>query len=136
MQNESTEGLIRNPSPRLDRYVSMHPEFHVSHHEENDGTVVEVQGEADLSTVWELRDRVVDRIAEGHRRFLLDLLGVRFMDSTSRGVLVGLLRRLRMRDDELRRVIASQRIRRLYTMRGLHAVFPIYDSVDVAKAAP
>ncbi|MGW9031521.1 STAS domain-containing protein [Streptomyces sp. NPDC055722] len=114
----------------------MHPEFHASHHEESDGTVVEVQGEADLSTVWQLRDHVVDRIAEGHRRFILDLLGVRFMDSTGLGVLVGLLRRLRMRDDGLRLVIASQRIRRLFTMTGLHAVLPICDSVDVAKAAP
>jgi anti-sigma B factor antagonist len=113
----------------------MHPEFHVSHDEENDGTVVEVHGEADLSTVWQLRDHVVDRIAEGHRRFILDLLGVRLMDSTRRGVLVGLLRRLRMREDELRRVIASQRIRRLLTMTGPHAAFPICDSVDVAKAA-
>ncbi|MGW2939423.1 hypothetical protein ACWDA7_48795 [Streptomyces sp. NPDC001156] len=41
-----------------------------------------------------------------------------------------------MRDDELRPVIASQRNRRLFTMTGLHALFPIWDSVDVAKAAP
>jgi anti-anti-sigma factor len=114
----------------------MYHEFHLSHHAENDWTVVEVQGDADVATVWQLRDHVVDRIEERHRRFILDMLDLRFMDSTGLGVLVGLLKRIRLRNGELRLVIGNQRIRRLFTMTGLHAVFPIYDSVDLAKAAP
>ncbi|MFF3467784.1 STAS domain-containing protein [Streptomyces sp. NPDC002619] len=113
----------------------MEPEFGISHHEENDWTVVEVHGEADVYTAPQIRDHVVDRITEGRLQIIIDLLGVRFMDSTGLGALVAIRTRLHGHGGEVRLVIASQQIRRIFALTGLHAVFPIYESVDLAKAA-
>jgi anti-anti-sigma factor len=113
----------------------MQPEFDISHHEENSWTIVEIHGEADVYTAGKIRAHVVDRIMEGRLRIIIDLLGVRFMDSTGLGALVAIRRRLHDRGGEVRLVLTNGHLRRLFTLTGLHSVFPIYESVDVAKAA-
>ncbi|MEU6655858.1 STAS domain-containing protein [Streptomyces sp. NPDC046900] len=49
--------------------------------------VVQVHGEADVPTVPQIREHVVDLIEQGRRRLVVDLLGVTFIDSTGLGVL-------------------------------------------------
>ncbi|MGW9031965.1 STAS domain-containing protein [Streptomyces sp. NPDC055722] len=114
----------------------MQHEFQISHRSDSGWTVVEVHGEADVSTVPQIRDHVIERIQEGDRRFIIDLLGVTFIDSTGLGVLVGILKRIRACHGELRLVIANPDVRRIFTITGLHNVFPIHNSVDLAKATP
>lgn len=72
----------------------MHPEIQISHRLVNGWTVVEIQGEADVYTVPQIREHVIARIREGHRRIILDLLGVSFIDSTGLGLLVGIRKRI------------------------------------------
>ncbi|MGI5142559.1 MULTISPECIES: STAS domain-containing protein [unclassified Streptomyces] len=114
----------------------MQHEFQISHRSDSGWTVVEVYGEADVSTVPQIRDHVVELIREGDRRFIVDLLGVTFIDSTGLGVLVGILKRIRACRGELRLVIANPDVRRIFTITGLHNVFSIYDSVDWRRRHP
>ncbi|MBA4860902.1 STAS domain-containing protein [Streptomyces sp. PSKA54] len=114
----------------------MQPNFQISHRDENDWTVVEIHGEVDVYTVPQIRDHVVGRIDEGRRRIILDLRRVTFIDSTGLGVFVGILKRIRERDGELRLVIASQTVRKIFDLTSLYGVFPIYDSLDAALTSP
>ncbi|MGW9031669.1 STAS domain-containing protein [Streptomyces sp. NPDC055722] len=114
----------------------MQPNFDISHHEENSWTIVEIYGEADMYTAGRIRAHLVDRIREGHLSIIIDLLGVRFMDSASLGALVAVHRRLHAHGGEVRLVLTNGHLRKLFTLTGLHSVFPIYESVDVAKGAP
>jgi anti-anti-sigma factor len=111
---------------------AMQPEFQISHRTEGGWTVVQVHGEADVSTVPQVREHTVELIEGGHRHLILDLRGVTFMDSTGLGVLVGILKRIRACHGDLKLVIANPDIVRIFTITGLHKVFPIYDSVDIA----
>ncbi|MFG3065264.1 STAS domain-containing protein [Streptomyces sp. NPDC048231] len=108
-------------------------EFQIGHGSEGGWTVVRVQGEMDVSTAPRIREHVVELILQGGRRFVVDLLGVTFIDSTGLGVLVGILKRIRAHDGELRLVIANPNVRRVFTITGLHQVFAIYDSVETAR---
>ncbi|MGW0819280.1 STAS domain-containing protein [Streptomyces viridiviolaceus] len=114
----------------------MHPEFHISQREAEDWTVVEIRGEADVYTVPRIREHVINHIEQGRRRFIVDLRRVTFMDSTGLGVLVGILKRIRAHEGDLRLAIASREIHQIFRITGLHRVFPIYDSVDAALSAP
>ncbi|GGJ61515.1 STAS domain-containing protein [Streptomyces brasiliensis] len=96
---------------------------------ENDWTIVKINGEADVYAVPQIRGHAVGRIREGRRRFIIDLRGASFMDSTGLGVLVGIRKRLHTRVGELRLVIANPNIRRIFTVTGPHVIFPIYDSL-------
>ena len=108
-------------------------EFQISHGSEGGWTVVRVQGEMDLSTVPQIRERVAELIEQDGSRFVVDLLGVTFIDSTGLGVLVGILKRIRAHDGELRLVIANPDVRRIFTITGLHRVFAIYSSLETAQ---
>ena len=56
-------------------------------------TVVAVAGEIDLTTGAEtLRDTLHDLISSGSANLVIDLSGVRFLDSTALGVLIGAMR--------------------------------------------
>ena len=57
--------------------------------------VIALSGEVDLYTAPEFKEQLVDVIAEGARQVIVDLTDTTFIDSTTLGVLVGGVKRLR-----------------------------------------
>ncbi|MGW5466046.1 STAS domain-containing protein [Streptomyces sp. NPDC003996] len=96
----------------------MESEIRISHREGSDWTVVEVHGEADVYTARQFRDHLVDRMEEGHYRFIIDLRDVRFMDSTGLGAIASVRKRLHAHDGEMRLVITDQNMRWLFHQDG------------------
>lgn len=112
------------------------PAFAISDAEIDSRTqLITVSGEVDLYAGPEFRERVRAVIDSGKRRLVIDLLGVRFMDSTGLGVLFNALKRLRSRDGELAIVCNDAEIQALFEMVGLERVFPIYPTRDAAVRA-
>lgn len=103
--------------------------------ERDDVTVVTVSGEVDVYTAPQLRSALEERIAAGHRTFIVDLEDVGFLDSTGLGVLVGRLKVVKKLDGWLRVVCTNERILRLFGITGLDLVLPIFDTVDAALSA-
>jgi anti-sigma B factor antagonist len=95
--------------------------------------VVAVGGEIDVYTAPKLRDRLIELINAGHYHLVIDLQDVDFLDSTGLGVLVGALKRVRVRQGSLRLVCTQERLLKIFTITGLSKVFVIYDSVEAAS---
>jgi len=74
-------------------------------------TVLTVSGEIDIATAPSLRERLHALLAEGKRQIVVDLDDVGFLDSTALGVLVGVLKRARSEDGEVRIVCTQPRVR-------------------------
>jgi anti-sigma B factor antagonist len=66
---------------------------------------------------------------------LVDFSGIREMDSTGLGELVGYLGRFKDRGRKLVLVNPTGRVRRLLQIAGLEELFAIYDTVEEAVAA-
>ena len=98
-------------------------------------TVVAVKGEIDVYTAPRLRERLVELVSEGHRRIIVDLEGVDFLDSTGLGVLVGGLKRLRSHGGDLSLVCTQSRILKVFEITGLMTVFQVAASVDEATGS-
>ncbi|MFB6555601.1 STAS domain-containing protein [Streptomyces sp. NPDC056405] len=96
-------------------------------------TIVEMYGEVDVYTVPTIKQYVIERLADGHRRFIIDLRGVAFIDSMGLGVLVGVLKRILTVHGELKLVITDANTKQLFALTGLRHVFPLYDSVYQAR---
>ncbi|MCF2434728.1 STAS domain-containing protein [Streptomyces thinghirensis] len=94
---------------------------------------MELYGEVDVYTVPMIKQYMIERLADGHRRFIIDLRGVAFIDSMGLGVLVGVLRRVLTVHGELKLVITDANTKQLFALTGLRHVFPIYDSVYQAR---
>jgi anti-sigma B factor antagonist len=92
--------------------------------------VLSVQGEIDVATAPQLRERLVEAIGAGHTHVVLDLSEVGFLDSTGLGVIVGCLKRARANDGEIVLVTEQRSILKVLEITGLNSVFRIGDSVD------
>jgi anti-sigma B factor antagonist len=94
--------------------------------------VVAITGSVDLTTAPDLRNRLAEVIDDGHTCIVVDLTATDFLDSTGLGALVSALKRLRMKDGEIRIVCSSGQVRKVFQITSLDRVFPMHDSVDDA----
>ena len=100
---------------------------------EQDGwTVLAVSGEIDIATAPSLRERLHGLLADDQRQIVVDLDDVGFLDSTALGVLVGVLKRARSEDGEVRIVCTQPRVRKVFEITRLDSAFDLFDSVDEA----
>jgi len=99
-----------------------------------DCAVLRVEGEVDVYTATQLRERVIQLLDHGARHIIADLRGVDFLDSTGLGALVGSLKRLREQDGSLKLVAAADRILTIFRLTGLVHVFALHASYPEAIA--
>ncbi len=100
-----------------------------------DTHVIELGGEIDLYTAPEFKERMVQVIEDGKKQVIVDLSKATFIDSTTLGVLVGGVKRLRPAGGTLVLVCSDQNIVKIFEITGLDRVFPIYDTRDEALAS-
>lgn len=104
--------------------------------ERRDGTaVIALAGEVDLYTAPEFKQELVRAIEEGAQSVVVDMTDTTFIDSTTLGVLVGGLKRLRPSGGRLALVITDPNIRKVFDITGLDRVFPIHETRDEAFEA-
>ncbi len=107
--------------------------FEASVHDAGNGVaIVAVAGEADLTTVPELKAALVGAIDDGARLVLVDLSETTFIDSTTLGVLMGGVKRLAPKRGEMAIVCRDANIRKIFEITLLERVFAILDDVDAA----
>ena len=94
-----------------------------------DCAVLRIAGEVDLYSAPQLRERVIQLLADGIRYIVADLREVDFLDSTGLGALVGSLKRLREQDGSLNLVTSTGRIPQLFRLTGLVRVFTLHQSI-------
>ena len=99
---------------------------------EGDGYVISLAGEVDLYTAPEFKAQLLDVIGKGAKQVIVDFTDTTFIDSTTLGVLVGGVKRLRTNDGELSLVCSDRNITKIFEITGLDRVFTIYPSRDEA----
>ena len=96
--------------------------------------VIALTGEADLYTAPEFKQQLLDVIGNGGKDVVVDFSGTTFIDSTTLGVLVGGVKRLRAQDGRLSLVCSDRNITKIFEITGLDRVFTIYATRDEALA--
>ncbi len=108
---------------------------------EGGGCVISLAGEVDLYTAPEFKSQLLDVIGKGAKHVIVDFSDTTFIDSTTLGVLVGGVKRLRTSNGELSLVCSDRNITKIFEITGLDRVFTIYptraEAVEqVAAAGP
>jgi anti-sigma B factor antagonist len=93
---------------------------------ENDAYVIALSGEVDLYTAPEFKQQLLEVIAQGSQYVVVDLSDTTFIDSTTLGVLVGGVKRLRPNGGQLALVCSDRNITKIFEITGLDRVFTIY----------
>jgi anti-sigma B factor antagonist len=100
----------------------------------NDAYVIALAGEVDLYTAPEFKQELLDVIGGGAKEVVVDFSRTTFIDSTTLGVLVGGVKRLRPAGGRLSIVCSDRNITKIFEITGLDRVFQIYESRDEALA--
>ena len=98
----------------------------------DDTTVIALSGEVDLYTAPEFKQQLLETIGQGTKEVVVDLSDTTFIDSTTLGVLVGGVKRLRPNGGRLSLVCTDRNIAKIFEITGLDKVFPIHGSRDEA----
>jgi anti-sigma B factor antagonist len=88
--------------------------------------VISLAGEVDLYTAPEFKQQLLEVIGEGARHVVVDFTDTTFIDSTTLGVLVGGVKRLRTNEGQLSLVCSDRNITKIFEITGLDRVFTIY----------
>ena len=97
-----------------------------------DSYVISLAGEVDLYTAPEFKQQLLEVIGQGGKNVIVDFSGTTFIDSTTLGVLVGGVKRLRTNEGQLSLVCSDRNITKIFEITGLNKVFDIYESRDEA----
>jgi anti-sigma B factor antagonist len=110
-------------------------DFDIATERTSDGVfVIALSGEVDLYTAPEFKQQLIEAVDEGAKHVVIDLSETTFIDSTTLGVLVGGVRRLREHDGDLSLVCSDRNITKIFEITGLDRVFSIAPSRDEALA--
>src|SRR3569623_1028703 len=96
--------------------------------------VISLAGEVDLYTAPEFKQQLLEVIGQGGKEVVVDISNTTFIDSTTLGVLVGGVKRLRSNDGQLSLVCSDRNITKIFEITGLDRVFTIYPTRDDAVA--
>ena len=94
--------------------------------------VIALAGEVDLYTAPEFKQQLLEVVGQGGKDVVVDFSDTTFIDSTTLGVLVGGVKRLRPNGGQLSLVCSDRNITKIFEITGLDKVFPIYATRDEA----
>jgi anti-sigma B factor antagonist len=93
---------------------------------------VEVIGEIDVYTSPKVKEIISELIEKGNYQLVVNLEGVRYIDSTGLGVLIGALKKVREKDGSISLVCTNPQIKKIFNITGLVKIFGIYRSEEEA----
>ena len=88
----------------------------------------------DASIQDEFKDALTGAIDEGHRKIILDLSHVKFLDSSGLGVMVSMVKKL-TGSGALAFCGVQEQVAQVFSLTRLDRVFNIYPNKDVALGA-
>ena len=99
-----------------------------------DAYVISLAVEVDLYTAPEFKQQLLEVIGQGGKEVVVDFSNTTFIDSTTLGVLVGGVKRLRSNEGQLSLVCSDRNITKIFEITGLDRVFSIYPTREDAVA--
>ncbi len=103
--------------------------------QDDESVVIRPRGRLNLLAAPKLREVVVQSVAQGRARIVVDLSGTTFMDSSGLGALVAGLKSARQGGGNLRIACLTPQVEMVLTLTNLDRVLRPYASVEDAFGA-
>jgi anti-sigma B factor antagonist len=92
---------------------------------QDDITIVDVEGQLIVGNRQELKQKVLEELEGGARKFMIDFSNTGYIDSSGLGVLVSLSKKIREQGGELRLANLNEDLRTLFELTKLDTLFHI-----------
>lgn len=105
--------------------------------EKDETVIITIQEERmDAHNSGHLKERMLQLFDEGKYQLIIDLGGVRFIDSSGLGALVSGFKNASARDGNLKLCCLQPQVRSMFELTRLHRVFEIFTTLDDALENP
>ena len=101
---------------------------------DKESVVLKAQGDIDLDSSREFKEKINELLEAGSKLMVLDLAGVRFIDSSGLGVLVVSLKSAAEHDSSIRLACAQPVVEKVLQLTGLDRIFIMSETVAEALA--
>ena len=98
----------------------------------DDVTLIEVEGQLIVGNRQELKQKVLEHLEGGDRKFVIDFSNTGYIDSSGLGVLVSLSKKIREQGGELRLSSLNEDLRTLFELTKLDTLFRIANTREEA----
>lgn len=105
------------------------------HKEQSGVVVVAVDGQLIVGNRQELKQKILDALEAGDRKFLIDFTRTGYIDSSGLGVLVSLSKKIRDQGGDLRLAGLNEDLKTLFELTKLDTLFAISDTAVEALTA-
>ena len=102
---------------------------------QGDVTVINVEGQLIVGNRQELKQKILDALEAGDRKFLIDFTRTGYIDSSGLGVLVSLSKKVRDQGGDLRLAGLNEDLKTLFELTKLDTLFAISDTAAEALTA-
>lgn len=99
-----------------------------------DTAVVVLRGSIDAKTVFAFQSKLNAVMERGYKRFIIDMEGVKYVNSTGLGFLINLSDTLGAETGEISLVRVQPKVKVVFDMLGLNQFFHVYNSREEAYA--
>lgn len=96
---------------------------------------IEIHGEIDVYTSPKVKEMITELIEKQNFNLIINLEGVRYIDSTGLGVLIGALKKVREKDGCINLVCNNPQIKKIFNITGLVKIFGIFKDEEEALKA-
>lgn len=92
---------------------------------ENDFWNISLQGELDVSTADKLKEHLHSLADKKIIDMKINLTNLEYIDSTGLGVMIGILKRLKISDKEIYIINPKSNVKKIFTITGLDKIFKV-----------
>lgn len=97
--------------------------------------ILDIDGEIDLYNAPEIKDTIKQQMDAGHKKIIINLENVSYIDSSGIGALISSLSNLKKIGGGLKIIHVYDSVRKVFELTKLTSFFDIYDSEDEALNA-
>lgn len=94
--------------------------------------ILDIDGEIDLYNAPEIKDTIKQQMDGGHKKIIINLENVSYIDSSGIGALISSLSNLKKIGGGLKIIHVYDSVRKVFELTKLTSFFDIYDSEDEA----
>ena len=94
--------------------------------------VIDIEGQLIVGNRQELKQKILDELGTGERKFVVNFSDTSYIDSSGLGVLVSLSKKIREQEGVLRLANLNEDLRTLFELTKLDTLFEIADSREEA----
>jgi anti-sigma B factor antagonist len=104
-------------------------------HQHGDVTELAVQGQLTIEAEGQMAAKSAELTAAGRTRVVLDLAGLRYIDSSGIGVLVSWFKRVREMQGDVKIANLGAQPREIFRLLRFDRAFELFDSTEAARRA-